>query len=211
MINNHLDLEARLEPSSLQNWRGGRRCPGIGSGRSGTAIESRRSFRETCRSSSAACVNELWLKCRIVLEHEPEIMACAYICFHELFSNHCNLYKHLFNSFENQILSLIFFKFVFDNMYVCIRVWKKGKEKNSKTRTVFPAEKSNDFLAKMVLCFINFSDLLREKNVWDLRLRILQFFEVTWKIYSNNERSEQFSKQNVFLTYSWRFLTIKKK
>ena len=114
----------------------------------------------------------------LVLEHEPEIMACAYICFHELFSNHCNLYKHLFNSFENQILSLIFFKFVFDNMYVCIRVWKKGKEKNSKTERFFPQKKSNDFLAKMVFCFLNCSDLLWEKNVllveknfWNSRLK----------------------------------------
>ena len=118
----------------------------------------------------------------LVLEHEPEIMACAYICFHELFSNHCNLYKHLFNSFENQILSLIFFKFVFDNMYVCIRVWKKGKEKNSKTERFFPQKKSNDFLAKMVFCFLNCFNLLWEKNVlvieknvWDLRLKAENF------------------------------------
>ena len=49
-------------------------------------------------------------------------------------------------------------------MYVCIRVWKKGKEKNSKTERFFPQKKSNDFLAKMVFCFLNCSDLLWEKK-----------------------------------------------
>ena len=32
------------------------------------------------------------------------------------------------------------------------------------------------------------------------------FFEVSRKIYSNSEKSEQFLKQNPFLTCSWRFL-----
>ena len=91
----------------------------------------RRTFFKACALFERACARtRAWN------------MACAYICFHELFSNHCNLYKHLFNSFENQILSLIFFKFVFDNMYVCIRVWKKGKEKNSKTERFFPQKKA---------------------------------------------------------------------
>ena len=31
-------------------------------------------------------------------------------------------------------------------------------------------------------------------------------FEITQTSYSNSERSEQFMKQNAFLTYSWRFL-----
>ena len=31
-------------------------------------------------------------------------------------------------------------------------------------------------------------------------------FEITKTIYSNSERSDQFLKQNVFLTCSWRFL-----
>ena len=143
--------------------------------------------------------------------------ACAYMCFHELFSNHCNLYKHLFNSFENQILSLIFFKFVFDNMYVCIRVWKKGKEKNSKTERFFPQKKSNDFLAKMVFCLLNCSELLWETKCFsdeDKRLKFeadgsefCKIFKITWTIYSNNESSEQFLKQNVFFNYSWRFVS----
>ena len=67
--------------------------------------------------------------------------------------------------------------------YVCVhQSMKKGQRKEFKNRTVFPAEKSNDFLAKMVFCFINFSDLLREKivlvivkNVWDLRLKAENF------------------------------------
>ena len=32
------------------------------------------------------------------------------------------------------------------------------------------------------------------------------FFEITRPIYSNSERSDQFLKQNAFLTFSWRFL-----
>ena len=76
----------------------------------------------------------------LVLEHEPEIMACAYICFHELFSNHFNLYKHLFNSFENQILSAVIFSNL--SLYVCVhQSMKKGQRKEFKNRTVFPAEK----------------------------------------------------------------------
>ena len=135
------------------------------------------------------------------------VWACARtrawnICFHELFSNHYNLYKHLFNPFENQILSLIFFKFVFDNssMYVCIRVWKKGKEKNSKTERFFPQKKSNDFLAKMVFCFLNCSDLLwcdvKKRFKFDAEnWEFFKIFEITWTIHSNKQekRSEQFS------------------
>ena len=35
---------------------------------------------------------------------------------------------------------------------------------------------------------------------------VLKTFEITKTIYPNSERSEQFLKQNAFLTYSWRFI-----
>ena len=122
----------------------------------------------------------------LVLEHEPEtwhVRTSVFTNYFPIIAICTNIY--IFNSFENQILSLIFFKFVFDNMYVCIRVWKKGKEKNSKTERFFPQKKSNDFLAKMVFCFLNCSDLLWEKigllmektlEIGCWRLRILQIF-----------------------------------
>ena len=44
--------------------------------------------------------------------------------------------------------------------------------------------------------------LVTEKNFWP---SICKIFEITRKIYSNSERSEQFLKQNDFLTYFWRF------
>ena len=64
---------------------------------------------------------------------------------------------------------------------------------------------------KMVFCFQNCSDQLWEKNVllikknfWNLRLKaknLQNFLD-----HMSSERSEQFLKQNAFLTCSWRFL-----
>ena len=66
-----------------------------------------------------------------------------------------------------------------------------------------------------VFCFQNSSDLLWEfffaiekfflRNSW-LRLRILKNIEITWRIYSNSERSVHILKNKAFLTYSWKFL-----
>ena len=67
----------------------------------------------------------------------------------------------------------------------------------------------------MLFCFQNWSDLLWEKivlvtrktfEIWGWRPRICKFFEMTRTTHSNSERSDQFLKQNAFLTYSWRFL-----
>ena len=62
----------------------------------------------------------------------------------------------------------------------------------------------------MVICYQDFSDLLwekivlvMEKNFWNSR--ICKIFEITRTIYSNSQRSEQFLKQNVFLTCYWMF------
>jgi len=51
-----------------------------------------------------------------------------------------------------------------------------------------------------------------EKNFSYSRLKPenLQIFEITRTIYLNSERSEQFLKQNAFLTYSWRFMKTNK-
>jgi hypothetical protein len=87
----------------------------------------------------------------------------------------------------------------------------------SKSRTRKIAEKQSDFatLLSLVFCFQNCSDLLWEKivlviekNFWNLgwRPRISKIFEITWTIYSNSERSDQFLEHNAFLTCSWRFL-----
>ena len=68
---------------------------------------------------------------------------------------------------------------------------------------------------KMVLCYQNCSDLVWEKNVLVIektfeirgwRLRTCKFFEITWTIYSNSERSELILVTECFLTCSWRFL-----
>ena len=51
-----------------------------------------------------------------------------------------------------------------------------------------------DRRVEMVFCYQNFSDLLWEKIVlvieknFSLQLRISNFFEITWTIYSNSER-----------------------
>ena len=42
------------------------------------------------------------------------------------------------------------------------------------------------------------------------RPRICKTFEITWTIYSNSERSEQFLVTECFLTCSWRFLRYNK-
>ena len=53
----------------------------------------------------------------------------------------------------------------------------------------------------MVFCFHNCFD--RKQNFLKLSRKYLRF---TRTIYSNSESSEQFLKQNAFLTYSRRFL-----
>ena len=67
----------------------------------------------------------------------------------------------------------------------------------------------------LVFCYQNCSVLLWEKivlviekNFWNSRLKAenLQNFEITRTIYLNSERSDQFLKQEAFLTCSWRFL-----
>ena len=42
-------------------------------------------------------------------------------------------------------------------------------------------------------------------NIWNSRLKA-KSFEITRTIYLSRDRSEQFSEQDAFLTYSWRFL-----
>ena len=44
------------------------------------------------------------------------------------------------------------------------------------------------------------------KIVLVIQKNLLQIFEIITTIYASSERSEQFLKQNVSLTYSWRFL-----
>ena len=68
----------------------------------------------------------------------------------------------------------------------------------------------------MVFCFENCYDLLWEKIVLVMEkksfeiqgwcLRICENFDITTAIYSNSEMSEQFLKQNAFLTCSLMFL-----
>ena len=82
----------------------------------------------------------------------------------------------------------------------------------------FPWQAKQYMLCSRVWYFIiyrNCSDLLWKKMFkWSRktfeirggRLRICKMFEITRTIYSNSERSEQFLKQNAFLTCSWRFL-----
>jgi hypothetical protein len=58
---------------------------------------------------------------------------------------------------------------------------------------------------------ILFQKLIRpsvRKNLWNSRLKAekLKNIWITRSIYSNSENSEQFLKQNTFLTYSGRFL-----
>ena len=58
-------------------------------------------------------------------------------------------------------------------------------------------------------CFQNCSDLLLEKIVLGIEEKHFKFvkkIEITRTIYSKSKRSEQFLKQNVFLTCSSRFL-----
>ena len=61
---------------------------------------------------------------------------------------------------------------------------------------------------KWYFVFQNCSDLLWEKIV--LLIKKKNFFEITWTIYSNSERSEEFLKRNAFLTYSEMFLSSDK-
>ena len=46
-------------------------------------------------------------------------------------------------------------------------------------------------------------------KLWGWRPRICKNFEITKTIYSNSETSDQFLKQDAFLTCSWRFLRYK--
>ena len=70
-------------------------------------------------------------------------------------------------------------------------------------------------MAKWYFLIENYSDLLWEKlrktfEIRGWRPRIYKNFEITWTIHSNSERSEQFVKQNAFLTCTWRFLRSNK-
>ena len=67
--------------------------------------------------------------------------------------------------------------------------------------------------SNLVFCFQNCSDLLWEKKwvrktfeIRSWRPKICKCFEITRTIYSKSEPSEQFLKQNYFLTYLWSFL-----
>ena len=83
------------------------------------------------------------------------------------------------------------------------------------TFKVKPSYTANIVDGKMVFCYQNCSDLLREKNCSSNREKLLKFeaegrefakkFEITRTIYSNSERSEQF-----LVTCSWRFLISNK-
>ena len=73
---------------------------------------------------------------------------------------------------------------------------------------------------EMVFCYQNCSDLLWEKKIvlvtektfwnWRLKAKICKNFEITWTIYSNSERCEQFLGTECFSTFSWRFLRSNK-
>ena len=58
----------------------------------------------------------------------------------------------------------------------------------TRPRLVWKSDVYEKNLLKMVFCYQNCSDLLWEKIV----LVIEKNFEITWTIYSNSERSEQF-------------------
>ena len=79
------------------------------------------------------------------------------------------------------------------------QVWLENKAQQEKW----------NFVSKIVLTFCEkklFYLLRKIFEIRDWRLRICKKIEITWTIYSNNERSEQFLKKEVYLTYSWRFL-----
>ena len=85
------------------------------------------------------------LERELVLEHEPEtwhVRTSVFTNYFPIIAICTNIYSIQFFWEPNTIT--YFFKFVFDNssMYVCIRVWKKGKEKNSKTERFFPQKKA---------------------------------------------------------------------
>ena len=64
-------------------------------------------------------------------------------------------------------------------------------------------------LTKIVLTYNEKKiDLVIKKNFWirGWRRRIWKIFEITRKIYSNSESSEQFLVTECFFTCSWRFL-----
>ena len=66
------------------------------------------------------------------------------------------------------------------------------------------------FVSQIVLTY---SEKKKCSNVFEnleWRPRIGKTFEITRTVYSNSERSEQFLKQNAFLTCSWRFLRSNK-
>ena len=69
--------------------------------------------------------------------------------------------------------------------------------------SVWAVEKENNgiLLPKLLEKIV----LVIEKNFWNLRLKA-EKIEISRTIYSNTERSEQFLKQNSFLTCTWRFL-----
>ena len=50
------------------------------------------------------------------------------------------------------------------------------------------------------------SDWEKTFEIQGWRLRICKNFEITWTIYLNSGRSEQYLLTECFLTYSWRFL-----
>ena len=65
------------------------------------------------------------------------------------------------------------------------------------------------FVSKIVLTYCEKKMFLWSRKTFEIRgwrSRICKTFVITRTIFSNSKRSEQFLKQNAFLTCSWRFL-----
>ena len=76
---------------------------------------------------------------------------------------------------------------------------KKRRQENELSDTWLKKSLTEKWNSVMVFCFQNCSS--DRENIRGWRPRICKRFDITGTIYSNSERSEQFLKQNVFLTY----------
>ena len=65
---------------------------------------------------------------------------------------------------------------------------------------VFHFENSSELLGELILGW------LRKTFTYEFEAEDWELSKILWSIYSNSERSEQFLKQNTFVTCYWRFL-----